>query len=398
MSAEARTGERIEIELAAPPRRVYEAIATADGVRSWWTDGEHRRGGRRRWDGSSSATAGPSCGSTGWCPDREVDWTCVGQDIANFDADRRVGRDDDPLPPRAARRRRAHPPRVRPRGPRRPRLRGDVRQGLVPLHRHQPRGAGRDRPRRARARRGQRRLSRGSRLRPAPIGGARLARWRGRRGRSATGGDHGAVRPGRAVVPGALAALPDQPGAAPQGGRGRWGCAPATRCSRSASAAAATCRTCSTRSGRAGRWSASTSRPGCSPRRASWSRSAARAERRADRGRAPPRSSSTGEVDAVLFSLSYSAIPAAVRPAALARAWERLRPGGRLVDARHRPRPHPPAPAARPDRPPADQARPRRRRPDPWDDLAPLRRGRHRAGPARHLLRLHRHQAAERRR
>lgn len=37
------------------------------------------------------------------------------------------------------------------------------------------------------------------------------------------------------------------------------------------------------------------------------------------------------DFDAVLFSLSYSAIPAAVRPAALALAWERLRPGGRLV-------------------------------------------------------------------
>jgi ubiquinone/menaquinone biosynthesis C-methylase UbiE len=37
------------------------------------------------------------------------------------------------------------------------------------------------------------------------------------------------------------------------------------------------------------------------------------------------------EVDAVLFSLSYSAMPAAVRPPALARAWARLRPGGRVV-------------------------------------------------------------------
>jgi demethylmenaquinone methyltransferase/2-methoxy-6-polyprenyl-1,4-benzoquinol methylase len=37
------------------------------------------------------------------------------------------------------------------------------------------------------------------------------------------------------------------------------------------------------------------------------------------------------ELDAVLFSLSYSVIPAGVRPAALARAWDRLRPGGRLV-------------------------------------------------------------------
>jgi SAM-dependent methyltransferase len=37
------------------------------------------------------------------------------------------------------------------------------------------------------------------------------------------------------------------------------------------------------------------------------------------------------DFDAVLFSLSYSVIPADVRPAALDRAWERLRPGGRLV-------------------------------------------------------------------
>jgi ubiquinone/menaquinone biosynthesis C-methylase UbiE len=37
------------------------------------------------------------------------------------------------------------------------------------------------------------------------------------------------------------------------------------------------------------------------------------------------------DFDAVLFSLSYSVIPADARPAALARAWERLRPGGRLV-------------------------------------------------------------------
>ena len=32
MSADAVTRERIEIDLAAPPQRVYEAIATADGV------------------------------------------------------------------------------------------------------------------------------------------------------------------------------------------------------------------------------------------------------------------------------------------------------------------------------------------------------------------------------
>ena len=37
------------------------------------------------------------------------------------------------------------------------------------------------------------------------------------------------------------------------------------------------------------------------------------------------------DFDAALFSLSYSVIPEAVRPQALARAWDRLRPGGRLV-------------------------------------------------------------------
>jgi ubiquinone/menaquinone biosynthesis C-methylase UbiE len=39
----------------------------------------------------------------------------------------------------------------------------------------------------------------------------------------------------------------------------------------------------------------------------------------------------SAEVDAVLFSLSYSAMPESARAGALARAWERLRPGGRLA-------------------------------------------------------------------
>jgi ubiquinone/menaquinone biosynthesis C-methylase UbiE len=37
------------------------------------------------------------------------------------------------------------------------------------------------------------------------------------------------------------------------------------------------------------------------------------------------------DFDAVLFSLSYSAMPAEIRPPALERAWAALRPGGRLV-------------------------------------------------------------------
>jgi uncharacterized protein YndB with AHSA1/START domain len=84
MSADARTGERIEVDLAAPPRRVYEAIATADGVRSWWTDGTIAE----RVGGTSRLTFGH-----GWTelrvdrldPDREVEWTCIAQHISHFE-------------------------------------------------------------------------------------------------------------------------------------------------------------------------------------------------------------------------------------------------------------------------------------------------------------------------
>jgi uncharacterized protein YndB with AHSA1/START domain len=83
MGADAKTGERIEIGLAAPPRRVYEAIATADGVRSWWTDGAIAE----QVGGTSRLTFGH-----GWTelrvdrlePDREVEWSCVGQHISHF--------------------------------------------------------------------------------------------------------------------------------------------------------------------------------------------------------------------------------------------------------------------------------------------------------------------------
>jgi uncharacterized protein YndB with AHSA1/START domain len=84
MSADAMTAERIEIDLAAPPPRVYEAIATADGVRSWWTDGTFAE----EVGGIGRLTFGH-----GWTelrmeklvPDREVEWTCVGQHIEHFD-------------------------------------------------------------------------------------------------------------------------------------------------------------------------------------------------------------------------------------------------------------------------------------------------------------------------
>jgi uncharacterized protein YndB with AHSA1/START domain len=84
MKAETTMGERIEIDLEAPPRRVYEAIASADGVRSWWTDGEIAE--------EVGAVSRLSFGA-GWTelrierlvPDREIEWRCVGQDIGHFD-------------------------------------------------------------------------------------------------------------------------------------------------------------------------------------------------------------------------------------------------------------------------------------------------------------------------
>jgi uncharacterized protein YndB with AHSA1/START domain len=84
MGTDLRAGERIEIELAAPPHRVYEAIATADGVRSWWAGGSFAE----RVGGVGRLTFG-----NGWTElrvdrlesDREVEWSCVGQDISHFE-------------------------------------------------------------------------------------------------------------------------------------------------------------------------------------------------------------------------------------------------------------------------------------------------------------------------
>jgi uncharacterized protein YndB with AHSA1/START domain len=85
MSADATSAERIQIELGAPPARVYEAIATAAGVRSWWTDGEiaEEEGGVSRLE----------FGDGEWTelrvrrldPGREVVWACTAQHISNFD-------------------------------------------------------------------------------------------------------------------------------------------------------------------------------------------------------------------------------------------------------------------------------------------------------------------------
>jgi uncharacterized protein YndB with AHSA1/START domain len=85
VSTETTAGERIEIELAAPPARVYEAIATAAGVSAWWTGGQIAE--------EVGATGRLEFGKSGWTelrverliPGREVVWACVAQDIANFD-------------------------------------------------------------------------------------------------------------------------------------------------------------------------------------------------------------------------------------------------------------------------------------------------------------------------
>jgi|KBSSwiStaDraftv2_1062776.scaffolds.fasta_scaffold292467_1 uncharacterized protein YndB with AHSA1/START domain len=84
MGTDTTAVERIEIELAASPSRVYEAIATADGVRSWWTDGT--------FAGEVGGVGRLTFGA-GWTemrveklvPDREVEWSCVGQEIEHFD-------------------------------------------------------------------------------------------------------------------------------------------------------------------------------------------------------------------------------------------------------------------------------------------------------------------------
>ncbi|HEY2054575.1 MAG TPA: SRPBCC domain-containing protein [Solirubrobacterales bacterium] len=84
MNMDASTAERIEIDLAAPPAQVYEAIATADGVRSWWTDGTFAEevGGVGRLEFGHGWT---ELRVAKLMPDSEVEWTCVGQDIEHFD-------------------------------------------------------------------------------------------------------------------------------------------------------------------------------------------------------------------------------------------------------------------------------------------------------------------------
>ncbi|HXF31987.1 MAG TPA: SRPBCC domain-containing protein [Solirubrobacterales bacterium] len=84
MSAEAMAAEKIEIDLAAPPARVYDALATEAGVIAWWTEGTFAE---------EVGGVGRLAFGSGWTelqveklvPEREVEWTCVGQSIEHFD-------------------------------------------------------------------------------------------------------------------------------------------------------------------------------------------------------------------------------------------------------------------------------------------------------------------------
>ena len=83
MSAEAMPGERIEIDLGRRRARL-RGDRDADGVRSWWTDGTFAE---------EVGGIGRLSFGRGWTelrverlvPEREVEWSCVGQDIDHFE-------------------------------------------------------------------------------------------------------------------------------------------------------------------------------------------------------------------------------------------------------------------------------------------------------------------------
>jgi uncharacterized protein YndB with AHSA1/START domain len=75
---------KLEIEIAAPPQAVFEALGTAAGIAEWWTaqvegDVEVGKAFRARF------------GRGGWTDLRVdrlephlIEWACTGQDIADF--------------------------------------------------------------------------------------------------------------------------------------------------------------------------------------------------------------------------------------------------------------------------------------------------------------------------
>ncbi len=76
---------RIEITIDAPPSTVYEAIATGDGVRSWWTEDARiaeEVGGVSRLNFDSEHWTEMRVDRL--VPGEEVEWACVDQYQVNF--------------------------------------------------------------------------------------------------------------------------------------------------------------------------------------------------------------------------------------------------------------------------------------------------------------------------
>jgi uncharacterized protein YndB with AHSA1/START domain len=70
---------RHRVGIAAPPARVYEALATTEGLKSWWTrdtEGDPKKGGTLRFFFGGSEP-GASMNVVELVPDRHVGWRCV---------------------------------------------------------------------------------------------------------------------------------------------------------------------------------------------------------------------------------------------------------------------------------------------------------------------------------
>jgi uncharacterized protein YndB with AHSA1/START domain len=75
---------KLQVEIAAPPQAVFEALGTAEGIADWWT---------AQVEGAVAAgeTFRVRFGSGGWTDlrvdrlePRAIEWTCTGQDITQF--------------------------------------------------------------------------------------------------------------------------------------------------------------------------------------------------------------------------------------------------------------------------------------------------------------------------
>lgn len=75
---------KLQVEIAAPPQVVFEALGTAEGIADWWS---------AEVEGNVAAgdTFRVRFGRAGWTDlrvdrlePRTIEWTCIGQDIADF--------------------------------------------------------------------------------------------------------------------------------------------------------------------------------------------------------------------------------------------------------------------------------------------------------------------------